>query len=143
MSPPNSVRHLVVPLIPCKSTHPQGFLTCPVLGPAAQAHPSRTRDSLVLGATSASASWIPVPAPALECSPWRLSQGSNCSGTGTSDTSGYLDKHPHCPWVAPAKQLGLEQDLATFCLELQGKCIIPNPHQAPSLALAWDHYYKK
>lgn len=50
-----------------------------------------------------------------------------------------LDEHPHCLWVAPAKEPSLKPDLATFCLELQGKGIIPNPHQAPSLGLACDH----
>lgn len=62
-------------------SHPQGFLTCPVLCPAAQAHPSRTHGSLILGATSASASCTPVRAPALECFSQRVSQGSSCSDT--------------------------------------------------------------
>lgn len=39
-----------------------------------------------------------------------------------SAAPGYLDEYPYCPWVAPAKHLGLEQDLATSCLELKGNC---------------------
>lgn len=67
----------------------------------------------------------------------RLSQRSNSSDTVMLQV--ILDEHPHCPWVAPAKEPSLKPDLATFCLELQGKSIIPNPHQAPSLGLACDH----
>lgn len=121
-------------------SRPQGFPTCPVLCPAAQAH----LQGLVLprlGSHLCECLLDPSPCSCSKVLP--METVTEIKLLRSTDAPGYLGEHPHCPWVAPAKQLGLEQDLTTFCLELQSKCIIPNSHQAPSLGLARDHYYKK